>query len=173
MRFLKLLNWSAIAEIFMSLRTYGSVGDIRIFLGLYNLEVKENFCNEVKEYFGVFGVDFFQFRVVGYCTCKMELHLNLHTRRLKTYVLTEQCSRMNFFFPEFGPIEKVPNSVKNFLQHKFLELDQKTRMPIARVRKLLHISWNSKGSEELWNLMRSMPHKFQQELVARGGYIEY
>lgn len=76
------------------------------------------------------------------------------------------------YFPDLNPIENIWNIVKNFLQYISPELDQRTKISIAKVRELSKITWDSIDSKELENLVDSIPRWCQQVLETRRGYIK-
>ncbi|KAI0999479.1 hypothetical protein K3495_g8717 [Podosphaera aphanis] len=74
--------------------------------------------------------------------------------------------------PDLSPIEPIWESMKTFIQKKNPDLDRTQRTP-EELRAIVMEAWGSITSEELTELVQSMPERCQAVLNADGDYIKY
>ena len=77
------------------------------------------------------------------------------------------------FSPDLNPIEHVWDSMKDYMQKNFPELEGRSRVPGERLRQMVVEAWESISSEYLLNLIESMPNRCQAVIEARGGATSY
>ena len=77
------------------------------------------------------------------------------------------------FSPDLNPIEHVWDSMKDYMQEKYPELEGKSRVPGERLRQIVVEAWDSISSEYLLHLIESMPNRCQAVIEAKGGANSY
>lgn len=71
--------------------------------------------------------------------------------------------------PDLNPIESVWNKMKYFIQFKYPDIGDGKQRSYDKLRDIVKEAWESVTSEDLMNLIRTMPERCQAVLDAEGG----
>ena len=77
------------------------------------------------------------------------------------------------FSPDLNPIVHVWDSMKDYMQEKYPELEGRSIMPSERFQRIVVEAWESIPSEYLLHLIESMPNECHAVIEARGGATAY
>ena len=75
--------------------------------------------------------------------------------------------------PDLNPIESVWNQIKYFIQDKYPDLGEGRQRSSREIREIVEEAWESVSSEDLMNLLLTMPARRQAVLDADGGSTQY
>ena len=75
--------------------------------------------------------------------------------------------------PDLNPIESVWNKMKYFIQDKNPDLGEGRQRSSHEIREIVEEAWETVSSEDLMNLLLTMPARCQAVLDADGGCTQY
>ena len=77
------------------------------------------------------------------------------------------------FSPDLNPIESLWDTLKDYLQSHYPDIDIQSQMPSTRFHEIIQEAWDSITLHEIERVIGSMPERCQAVIKAEGGHTKY
>ena len=77
------------------------------------------------------------------------------------------------FSPDLNPIESLWDTLKDYLQSHYPDIDIRLQMPSTRLHEIIQEAWNSISLHESERVIGSKPETCQAVIKAEGGHAKY
>lgn len=77
------------------------------------------------------------------------------------------------FSPDLNPIESLWDTLKDYLQSHYPDIDIRSQMPSTRLHEIIQEAWDSITLHEIERVIGSMPERCQAVIKAEGSHTKY